>query len=106
LIAVYRIQDNASDTPVQALTNYSSTDVTSRTLTFTAGGSGVGVFGATNGDGSGSFTWSNATERFDTTVESGNILTGATRDLSLIASTVTATCTASNRQYLSGAFWR
>ena len=105
VIAVYRIQNNASDTPVQALTNYSSTAVTSRTLTFNAAGDGVGVFGATSGSAA-SFTWTNATEQFDTQVEGNSTASGATRGLGLIASTVTATCAASNRLYLSGAFWR
>lgn len=106
LIAVYRIQNNDNDTPVQALTNYSSSDVTSRSLNFTASGTAVGVFGATSGSGSGTFTWSNATERFDTPLEANSLMTGATRDLSAVAGTVTVTCTASNRLYLSGAFWR
>ena len=105
-LSVYRIQDNVSDTPVQTLTNYSASSRTSASLAFNSANDAVGVFGATHEQGSGTFTWTNATERFDTIVSSGTAFTGATRDLSTATVTVTATVSASRIVGLSGALWR
>lgn len=105
LLAIYRIQNNNSDTPVQTLNSYSASNRTSASLDFNSAGNAVGVFGATNSIGSSSFTWTNATEVFDTVLGSGTTMSGARRDTSTATVTVSAACSSSVIN-LSGALWR
>lgn len=108
-IGVWRIENNQYDTPIDIETaaagSGSSSAITFKNVPIGA----VGIVAHTAGLPNLTATWTNATERYDTTVETNVSLSGA--DFTTISTnnlTVTATLSASSTQPVSiiGAIWR
>ncbi len=105
LVAVFRLQNLASDTPKSVADTYSATTRTSASVSLTGANNGVAVSGVTHSSGGLAFTWTNATEVFDTVVESNTTTSGARRDFSSATVTITAATTALGRIYMSAGVW-